>query len=203
MRKDKELILVTGASRGIGVHICKTLVNAGYKVVGIARDVSHVAKVYPELMDNENLVFRSLDITDFEKSEEVIQEIEKSFGKVTILINNAACEYYNQFCQMDFQEVQKTINTNLLAPMKLSQILLKKCRSDQKLQIINISSLAGKVGLPFNSVYSASKAGLLLWTESLMMEYPDNVQFTSIVPGYISDTGLFYNTGMKPYHMLL
>ncbi|OPJ62274.1 SDR family oxidoreductase [Clostridium oryzae] len=155
--------VVTGASSGIGLSITKKLLQLGYKVYGIARDFSKTE------IEDSNFIKINCDITKTSELEMKIKEIRKQEEEIKILVNNAGVGYFGPHEEISIKNIHKMIATNLEAPMILSQLLLRELKKNKGF-IINISSITAKKSSPIGCAYSATKAGLSHFSESLFDE---------------------------------
>jgi len=193
--------VVTGASRGIGVYIVDKLTKKGVNVIGIARTEEGLKKAAEKVKQNQGL----FEYYKFDLS--VTDNLVEGFNKlknhsIDFLINNAGIEIYKEYEKLTFSEIEKIVKVNLLSPMELTRLLLPQIK-ENKGNIINIASLAGKKGVIYNGIYSATKAGMILWSDALSQELmPQGVGVTAICPGYISETGMFNDGGYPPPKLL-
>ncbi|MEH2042828.1 SDR family NAD(P)-dependent oxidoreductase [Nostoc sp.] len=193
-----QTVLLTGASRGIGVFIARALAKEKATIVGVSRSQEALDQVSAEV---KALGGRWLDIRyDLSKLKDLpnlVQQINQVAGPIDILINNAGIEIYRQFQDYSTAELQLILTINLLSAMELSRLVLPTMLAHSRGHIVNIASLAGKKGNPYNSVYSASKAGLLMWTDALRQELASTgVGISAICPGYVSGEGMIADTGV-------
>lgn len=173
---------ITGAGRGMGVDIAKAALAAGNKVVATGRNIDKVVKA---LGESENLLVVKLDITSLEQAEAAVQLAVEKFGRIDVLVNNAANFYAGYFEELSMEEIEKQISTSLFGPMKVTKAILPIMRSQKAGHIISISSTAGLVGYTFCSAYSASKFGLDGWMESLQTEVEQfGINTTIVNPGF-------------------
>lgn len=188
-----KTVLLTGAAGGIGRVIAKALVAAQAKVVCVGRSPASLQALQTELIEiGGEAIALPFDLQNLAAMPNLIAEIERKIGPVDILINNAAIETFRPFEAYELSEIQAMATTNLLAPMALCRLLLPKMIARGGGHIVNISSGAGKRGAPFNSVYSATKAGLNNWSEALRLELAESpVQVSVLCPG-ITDAGMFH-----------
>lgn len=154
--------IVTGASSGIGLEISKKLIEMDYKVYGFGRNFSKVKT------DNQNFIKETCDITDINKVCEVISRI-KNENDVYLLVNNAGVGYFGPHEELNPKKIHSMVSTNLEAPMIFSNILLRDLKKN-KGTIINISSVTAKEISTYGCAYSATKAGLTHFSESLFSE---------------------------------
>jgi short-subunit dehydrogenase len=199
-----KTILITGASRGIGASIARELAKQKATVIGVSRSQQGLDRFCAEI---DSLGGRGLgipfDISNLEQLPTLLEKIEAVAGSIDILINNAGIEIYRAFQDYSFAEIHSTISINLLAAMELTRLVLPNMLARGSGHIVNITSLASKKGQPYDSAYSASKAGLLMWSDALRQELVDTgVRISNICPGYISDRGMFADTGIPAPRLL-
>ncbi|TFI52991.1 SDR family NAD(P)-dependent oxidoreductase [Mastigocladus laminosus UU774] len=198
-----KTVILTGASRGLGVHIAHALAKEKATIIGISRSKSGLNKTRDEVKAlGGNFIGFTFDLANVENLSVLVQRIHNTVTPVNILINNTGMEIYQSFANYSLNDLQSILTTNLLAAMELTRLLLPSMLDQGNGHIVNISSLAGKKGVPYNSIYSASKAGLLMWTDSLRQELVHcGINFSAICPGYISKTGMTVDSGL-PIPML-
>ena len=193
-----QTVLLTGASRGIGVFIARALAKEKATIVGVSRSQEALDQVSAEVkaLGGRWLGIR-YDLSKLEDLPNLVQQINKFAGPIDILINNAGIEIYRQFQDYSTAELQLILTINLLSAMELSRLVLPTMLAHSRGHIVNIASLAGKKGNPYNSIYSASKAGLLMWTDALRQELASTgVRISAICPGYVSGEGMIADTGV-------
>ncbi|MGF1497614.1 MAG: SDR family NAD(P)-dependent oxidoreductase [Elainellaceae cyanobacterium] len=188
--------LITGASRGIGACLVQALVAAGATVVGVARSQDSLDQLCADLKAQGSTVIGiAFDLSRVDELSLLVEQVQRRVGAVDILVNNAAIEKYASFSQYSSSDIQSILATNLLAAMELGRLLLPDMLRRRQGHIVNIASLAGKKGAPYNSIYSASKAGLILWTDALRQELVGTgVNVSAICPGYVSQAGMTVDT---------
>jgi len=173
---------ITGAGRGMGVEFAKAALAAGHHVVATGRDPETVAKAVGE---HENLLVARLDITDPQSAEQAVRAAVECFGRVDVLVNNAANFYGGFFKQLTPEQIDRQMETNLFGPMNVTRAVLPVMRAQRSGHVISISSLAGQVGLEENSAYAASKVALEGFMESLTPEVaPFGIRTTIVEPGF-------------------
>ena len=185
--------IVTGASRGIGVYIARSLAKAGVNLALAARSADELADVRREM---QGLGVGAIDIPcDVAKDSDravLIGRTEAEFGAIDILVNNAGIERVARFDQTPESDLVETLAVNLEAPMMLTRALIPGMLARNRGHIVNIASGAGKVGIPYESAYSASKHGLVGFTSALRAEYRgSSVGFSVVCPGFVTDTGMY------------
>jgi short-subunit dehydrogenase len=194
-----KTIVLTGASRGIGALLATTLAqDKMVTIVGISRSTQALADVGVEVTAaGGRWIGMPFDISQLDQLPRLVERIRSVAGSIDILINNAGIEIYRAFQDYSTADLQAVIGTNLLAAMELSRLILPKMLQQQQGHIVNIASLAAKKGHPYDSIYSASKAGLLMWSDALRQELVGTgVEVSIVCPGYVCDQGLMADTGI-------
>jgi NAD(P)-dependent dehydrogenase (short-subunit alcohol dehydrogenase family) len=171
-----KTVLITGGSSGLGKSIGEYLTEKGYQVYGTSR--------YPEKYKNTAFPILKLDVTDPESIQNCVQELLEKTQRIDILINNAGVWITGPMEEIPIREMKNNFETNVFGPIGMINAVLPTMRSQQTGLIINMTSIAGYMGLPFRGVYSASKGALELITEAYRMELkPFKVHMTNIAPG--------------------
>ncbi len=191
-----KTVLLTGASGGIGGFIACALAREQATVVGISRSQEGLDKICAEVEAAGGKGISILfDIRKVEQLSVLVQQINQLAGPIDILINNAAIEKYRSFQDYSLEDIQAILATNLVAGMELTRLLLPTMLCQGSGHIVNIGSLAAKKGHPYDSIYSASKAGLLMWSDSVRQELAGTgVEISVISPGYVSQQGMLADT---------
>ena len=178
------VILVTGASRGIGREIAKKLALNGHKVIANYNNSEQKAKELE--MENNNIKTYKADVSKRKEVHNMVQNIFKENGKIDVLINNAGISQEKMFIDVTDEDWNRMIDTNLYSVFCTIQEVLPDMVKRKQGCIINISSVWGMVGASCESVYSVSKAGVDAITKSLAKELgPSNIRINSIAPGII------------------
>jgi len=186
MLKEK-LVLVTGASRGIGRAIALTLGDAGATVIGTATSDEGAANITQIFAEN-NILGKGmrLNVTDNEQISELLKSITADYGSVDILVNNAGITRDNILVRMKEDEWDDIINTNLSSVYKMSKAVLRGMIKKRSGRIISITSVVGAMGNAGQSNYAAAKAGIMGFTKSLAREVGvRGVTVNAIAPGFI------------------
>jgi short-subunit dehydrogenase len=193
-----KTILLTGASRGIGAFIARSLAKEKVTIVGISRSKEGLNKIGAEITAlGSEWIAINFDISQIEKLPTLVEQVNQRVGAVDILINNAGIELYCAFQDYSSTEIHSILTTNLIAVMELSRLILPAMLSKGSGHIVNIASLAGKKSPAYNSIYAASKAGLIGWNDALRQELRGTgVEISVICPGYVSQQGMSADTGV-------
>jgi NAD(P)-dependent dehydrogenase (short-subunit alcohol dehydrogenase family) len=174
--------LVTGAGRGLGLDIAKAALAAGHKVVATGRNTEKVAEAIGE---SENLLVVKLDVTSAADAKAAVQATLERFGRIDVLINNAASFYAGYFEELTPEQMDRQLATSLLGPMNVTRAFLPAMRQQRSGRIVSISSTAGLMGFEFCTAYSASKFGLDGWMEALQAEVaPFGIETMIVNPGF-------------------
>ncbi len=187
MLLENERVLVTGASRGIGQAIALQMGIAGATVIGTATTEAGADGISQFMMEN-NIQGKGLqlNVTDSERINEVIKQINGEFGTVTVLVNNAGITRDNLLMRMKDDEWEDIITTNLTSIYRLSKACIRGMLKNKGGRIINISSVVGSTGNPGQSNYAASKAGIVGFSKSLARELGGRgITVNTIAPGFI------------------
>jgi 3-oxoacyl-[acyl-carrier protein] reductase len=191
---DKELALVTGASRGIGKAIALALADEGMDVIIFGRDVKELEKVQAEIKSkNVNCEYFSGDVGDEKFVHMSVKKIFDVYGKVDHLINNAGIGIMKKVIDSTLDDFKKQVNVNLFGVYNFTKAVLDKMIERRSGSIINIASLAGKNSFIGGTMYSATKHALLGFTKSLMLEVREyNIRVATICPGSVETN---FNSG--------
>jgi NAD(P)-dependent dehydrogenase (short-subunit alcohol dehydrogenase family) len=177
-----KIWFITGAGRGMGVDIAKAALAAGYQVVATGRNTDKVAKA---LGNSANLLVVKLDITKPADAESAVKATLEKFGRVDVLVNNAANFYAGFFEELTPEQMERQLSTSLIGPMNVTRAILPVMRKQRSGLIITISSTAGLTGFEFGTAYAASKFGLEGWMQSLQAEVePFGINTITVNPGF-------------------
>lgn len=185
---EDKVVLITGASRGIGKSIAQECVKQGAKVAFTYMSSDEKAKALEaELKSSGGIAvgFKS-DASDFNQSQELVDKVVEQFGTVDVLINNAGITRDTLLMRMTEEQWDEVINTNLKSAFNLTKAVQKPMLKARSGSIINMSSVVGVKGNAGQSNYAASKAGLIGFTKSIAAELGSrNIRCNAIAPGFI------------------
>ncbi len=171
-----KVALITGGSSGIGKSIGAFLHQKGFTVYGTSRN--------PENTTDSLFPLVALDVRDVTSIKSAVTQIISETGRLDIVINNAGVGITGPLEEIPMDEIKNNFETNFFGPIEVMKAVLPQMRAQQSGLIINITSIAGYMGLPYRSVYSASKGALELITEALRMEVKSfGIQITNVAPG--------------------
>jgi NAD(P)-dependent dehydrogenase (short-subunit alcohol dehydrogenase family) len=192
--KKRKIALVTGGNRGLGYETCRQLAELGLKVLLGARDLSKGKSAANQLNEKEGLdvMFYQLDVSDQDSISNVIKEVDKEFGRLDVLVNNAAILYdtWQNAVNADLEVVNDALRTNLFGPWKLSQVFIPMMKSNRYGRIVNVSSLAASLqytNYGRTPAYNISKAALNMLTRKLAAELVNTgILVNSVDPGWVA-----------------
>ena len=196
--------IVTGASRGIGVHIARALAERGVNVALAARstDKLEATRAACEAAGVKAIAL-TCDVGSREDLQRLFAAASTDLGPIDILVNNAGIEVTASLPDFTFDQIDDVVRINLIGSIALTKIVLPSMLARHRGVIVNVASLAGKAGMPYNSIYSATKHGLCGFTESLLMELDGTgVRAGTVCPGFVSEAGMWADHG-RPAPRLL
>jgi NAD(P)-dependent dehydrogenase (short-subunit alcohol dehydrogenase family) len=171
-----KVVLITGGSSGIGKAIGEFLFHKGFTVYGTSRN--------PEKVTNSLFPLIALDVRNSESIVHAVEKVISISKRLDVVINNAGVGITGPIEEIPISEIKNNFDTNFFGPIEVMKAVLPQMRSQNLGLIINITSIAGYMGLPYRGVYSASKGALELITEALRMEVKSfGVQITNVAPG--------------------
>jgi NAD(P)-dependent dehydrogenase (short-subunit alcohol dehydrogenase family) len=171
-----KVVLITGGSSGIGKSIGEYLTEKGFMVYGTSRK--------PENYKESKFPILELDVKNSQTIQQTVKAIIEIEGKLDVVINNAGAGITGAIEEIPETEIRANFDTNFFGPINVIKAVLPQMRKQHSGLIINITSIAGYMGLPYRGVYSASKGALELLTEAFRMELKDfNIKMTNIAPG--------------------
>jgi 3-oxoacyl-[acyl-carrier protein] reductase len=181
MSLEGKVALVTGASRGIGQAIALELAKRGAKVVGTATTDEGAAGI-----SQKGMIGKALNVRDAAQTDALVEAIQKEFGDILVLVNNAGITRDNLALRMKDAEWDEVMETNLRAVFRLSRAVMRGMMKARWGRIINITSVVGASGNPGQANYAAAKAAVVGMTKSLAREIGSrNITVNCVAPGFI------------------
>lgn len=183
-----KVILITGASRGIGNNIAKNLAKENIVIANYNNSEAEAKKLKKELEEkNINIDIIKADVCNRNQVKEMIKQTIDKYGHIDVLINNAGISQYKLFTDITDSEWAEIMNTNLNSNFIVTQEVVKNMIHNKEGLIVNISSIWGITGAAMEVAYSTSKAGIIGLTKSLAKELgPSNIRVNAIAPGIIN-----------------
>ncbi len=182
--KDK-VVLITGASSGIGQRLAIDLAARGATVVGCGRSLERLQETANELKRySSSSTVHVCDVSSPQQVKETVEKVVSQFGKIDILINNAGFGLYQSFADIPLDAIESMVRTNFLGAVYCAKEVLPSMIARRSGHIINISSVAGKIGTPYMAAYCSTKFALIGLSESLYHELrPHGIHVSVICPG--------------------
>lgn len=186
MNIDTKIAIVTGASSGIGMAFSHALTEKGASVYGLARSTDTLRKMHTEL--GNSFIPVTIDITDHESIKEWVKETFSAKHQPDILINNAGLGRFGNVDELSLEDWESMIRTNLSGTFYMTRQLVPLMKKNESVcHIVNIASIAGKIGNPQLTGYNASKFGVRGFSEALFKELRyDGIKVTCFYPGSIA-----------------
>jgi short-subunit dehydrogenase len=196
--RGKNAVL-TGASRGLGPYIARALAQKGVNLALTARTADAVEATAKEASAlGVEAIAIPADVTDPAGREQLLEKAVVANGPIDILINNAGIEWVCEYTKMSAEQIERMVQTNLIAPLILSRLALPNMIARGSGHVVMMSSLGGKKGSPYSATYAATKAGLIEWTSGVREELRGTgVSASVICPGFVSEAGMFAVYGKR------
>jgi short-subunit dehydrogenase len=184
---------LTGASGGLGKHIARSLAAEGVRLVLSGRNEEALARLRDELVGRGTEAdIITADLMDATAVDGLVERTEAQAGPIDVLVNNAGLEITAAFTSSTREELDSILTVNLLGPMRLIHCVLPGMLARGQGHVVNISSLAAKVGPPYEAPFVAAKAGLIGLTQSLRSELADSPVGCSVIcPGFVAQDGMY------------
>lgn len=172
----QKVVVITGGSSGIGKSVGEFLSDKGFTVYGTSRN--------PERITNSRFPLLALDVRNKESIQKAFAEVIAKSGRIDVVINNAGVGITGPIEEIPTEEIRNNFETNFFGPIEVMKAALPQMRSQNSGLIINITSIAAYMGLPYRGIYSASKGALELITEAIRMEVKSfGIHITNVAPG--------------------
>ena len=182
-------VIVTGASRGLGLAIATTLAASGYSVIAVARKESEEVRAAAALAEKAKqgaIAFRAFDLNNTAALADFVGAVRKDFGAIYGLVNNAGLGTGGVLTMMRDEQIEALVRLNTLVPVLLSKYVLRSMMIERAGRIVNISSIVASTGYSGLSVYSATKASLVGFTRSLAREVGQlGITVNAVAPGFV------------------
>lgn len=197
--QNREVVLVTGASKGIGKAVSLKLASENYDVIIFGRNNEKLIELTKKLQElGSNSIYFSGNVADQIFVKNSVKEIYEKYKKIDILVNNAGIAYFESLVNSTLEQFQDQIDTNLIGVYNFSKAVINQMIERKSGTIINISSLAGKVGFAHGTMYSATKHAVMGFSRSLMQEVrKHDVKIITICPGSVV-TDMIMNSPIQP-----
>jgi len=181
-----KVVWITGASSGIGEAITYALDNKNCKLIISSRDVATLNKVRDNCIHKNNIRVLPMDLSEFDKMDQVVNEAYTFFDKIDILINNAGVSQRSLIVYTEFDVYKKLMDINYLGTLALTKALLPHFIKNKKGHFVTVTSIMGKFGSPYRSGYCGAKHALHGFFDVLRMEHEkDGIDVTLICPGFV------------------
>lgn len=196
---EDRVVLITGASRGLGVDISAALAAHGARLALAARSADELEKVRASLEERgARAIAVPADVSDLDSLRSLVGRVEAELGPIDVLVNNAGIEAVCDFESMPFEEIEAIIRVNVVGLLWLTRLVAPSMVQRRSGHIVNIASVAGITAVPHNTVYSGSKHAVVGISRSLRAELADHGVGVSVVcPGFV-EGGMFLAWGRKP-----
>ncbi|KAM0730063.1 Dehydrogenase/reductase SDR family protein 7-like [Formica fusca] len=189
---SNKVVMITGASSGLGEALAHTFYRWGCRIILVSRRKEELERVKNDLINTHQTVpthlpiVLPLDLTEINNLKDKVSEAIMVYGRIDILINNAGISYRGEVINTNVDVDIKVMLSNYFSQVALSKIVLPFMIEQQSGHIVGISSVQGRIAIPFRSAYAASKHALQAWYDTARAELFDkNIKFTVVNPGYI------------------
>jgi uncharacterized protein len=181
-----KVVVITGASMGIGEAMAKLFAGLGGAVVLLSRDLARAEAARTRIAHPDTTLAFACDVRHRDQIDSVIAQVMQRFGRIDIWINNAGHGILDSVAQVDMALCRDTFDTNFFGTLAAMQAVIPVMRKQSSGAIINISSVAGHIPLPFHSIYSATKFAMNAVGKAARIELaPDGIQVMTVCPGYV------------------
>jgi len=194
-----KIVLITGASRGLGVDMARAFAKQGARLALAARSGSELEKVRAELeSQGAKAIAVPADVGDLASLRALVKETEASLGPIDVLVNNAGIEEVCDFESMDFEYMEQMLSVNVLGLLWLTRLVVPSMIARRSGHVCNIASLAGVTPVPHNAVYATTKHAVYGFSRTLRVELAEHgVEVSVVCPGFV-EGGMFLRWGRTP-----
>ena len=195
-----KVVVITGASRGIGADLARGFADAGARLALSARTESQLDEVADRVrsIGGEAVVIPA-DVEDRSSLQAMVDRVGRELGPIDVLVNNAGVDKVWDFRQIPLEDIEWIARVNLIGLMVATRLVIPQMVERRRGHIVNMSSAAGLAPVPYASIYSATKHGVVGFSRSLRIEMAQHGVGVSVVcPGYVIDDGMFAQHGLKP-----
>jgi short-subunit dehydrogenase len=188
---SEAVAIITGASRGIGPHIARAFATAGHPVVLAARTGPLLDTLAQEIIGaGGRAIAVEADVTAAADRSRIV-DAARSFGRVGVLVNNAAVGPIFHFHEHTTDQVTSVIDVNLMAPIELTRLVIPEMLDAGGGRIVNVTTVAAKLPMPYMVLYSTTKAALTQFSAALELEYGDRgIHVRTVLPGGVAEEGM-------------
>jgi len=189
---DDKVCIITGAGKGLGYSLAKIFYSQGAKLALITRSQEDVEKLKSDVdYDPQRMLVVCGDVSESDAVKSFVEKTIVKYGCIDVLVNNAGMRFRKKFLDITYEEFNQVIDVNLGSMFLLCQAVIPHMLERNKGKVINMSSIAGSLGLPELSGYVTSKAAIIGLTKSLALEFAENnIQINAVAPGF-SKTSYF------------
>lgn len=194
-----KVVLVTGASRGLGVDIAKAFAARGARLALAARSKVELEEVRAQLVaSGAEAIAVPTDVGVLDSLRGLVSEVERALGPIDVLVNNAGIEQVADFEDTAFETIESILQVNVTGAAWLTRLVVPSMIARRSGHVVNVASVAGITAVPHNAVYSASKHALVGFSRSLRAELADHdVEISVVCPGFVRG-GMFLQWGREP-----
>ncbi len=191
---ENKVCIITGAGKGIGRAITDSFLQNGAKLSVVTRSSADIELLQDEMSEySNNLITVCGDISEQSVVDEIYSKTSKQYGRADVLVNNAGMRFRKKFTEITADEMQQVMDVNFMSIFRMCQAVIPIFLTQGGGKIINMSSIAGTLGLPELSAYVSSKAAIIGLTRSLALEFAENnIMVNAIAPGFCK-TSYFKN----------
>jgi short-subunit dehydrogenase len=195
-----KVVVITGASRGIGADLARGFAQAGARLALSARSETQLREVADGVRAmGAEAVVAPVDVEDRSSLQAMVDQVNRELGPIDVLINNAGVDKIWDFADLPVEDIEWIVRVNLIGLMTATRLVVPQMLERRSGHVVNMASAAGLAPVPFGSVYSASKHGVVGFSRSLRIELaPHGIGVSVVCPGYVLGDGMFAQHGLAP-----